>query len=202
MTKSIVSGEPTASIRIAAILGTDRPGNYTGHALRLMVERLATRGSVEVDLLDPADGALPFPGGQQAGGWEMELKEAVSQADGVLIATPEYHGSFSARLKLMIENLGFPSALRNKPVALLGVAAGRIGAIKSLEHLRSVCGHVGALVLPGAVSVAQVRQAFDRDGRCTDAEVERRLDQLAASFVTFLERHLCACTSSEEVARA
>lgn len=202
MTKSIVSPEPTGSIRIAAILGTDRPGNYTGHALRLMVDRLESRGPVAVDLLDPADGALPFPGGRHSGGWEVELKEVVSRADGVLIATPEYHGSFSARLKLMIENLGFPSALRNKPVALLGVAAGRIGAIKSLEHLKSVCGHVGALVLPGAVSLPLVRQAFDSDGCCRDAEVERRLDELAGSFFTFLERHLCACTSSEEVARA
>ena len=59
--------------------------------------------------------------------------------------------------KLVIENLGFPSVLAGKPVALVGVAAGRIGAIKSLEQLRGVCSHVGALVLPGAVSVAGVR---------------------------------------------
>ena len=37
-------------------------------------------------------------------------------------------------MKLVIENLGFPSVLAGKPVALLGMAAGAIGAIKSLEH--------------------------------------------------------------------
>ena len=74
----------------------------------------------------------------------------------VILATPEYHGSFAAMMKLVIENLGFPSTLAGKPVALLGVAAGRIGAIKSLEQLRSVCSHVGAIVLPGPVSVANV----------------------------------------------
>ena len=48
----------------------------------------------------------------------------------------------------MIENMGFPSVLAGKPVSLLGVAAGRIGAIKSLESLRGVCSHIGAIVLP------------------------------------------------------
>ena len=63
--------------------------------------------------------------------------------------------------KLIIENLGFPSVLATKPVALLGVAAGQIGAIKSLEQLRSVLSHVGAIVLPGPVSVAGVQGVFD-----------------------------------------
>ena len=41
-------------------------------------------------------------------------------------------------------------------LALLGVAGGRIGAIKSLEQLRAVCAHTGAMVVPGSVSVAGV----------------------------------------------
>jgi NAD(P)H-dependent FMN reductase len=38
-----------------------------------------------------------------------QLKEKVAAA--IVLATPEYHGSFSSVLKLVIENLGFPSAL-------------------------------------------------------------------------------------------
>ena len=87
---------------------------------------------------------------------------------GVILSTPEYHGSYSSVIKRVIENLGFPSALHKKPVALLGVAAGRIGAIKSLEHLQGICVHVGALVLPGSVSVAGRRDVFDEEGRATN----------------------------------
>ena len=65
------------------------------------------------------------------------------------MATPEYHGSLAAMMKLIIENLGFPSVLAGKPVALRGAAAGRIGALKSLEQLRGVCSHVGGIVVPG-----------------------------------------------------
>jgi len=40
------------------------------------------------------------------------------------LATPEYDGSLSSVMKLVIENLGFPSVLAGKPVALMGVGGG------------------------------------------------------------------------------
>lgn len=64
-------------------------------------------------------------------------------------------------------------------MALVAVAAARIGAIKSLEQLRGVCSHMGAMVLPGAASVAGVRGAFDEEGNCTDEGVEDALRGIA-----------------------
>ncbi len=202
MAKSIVSEGSASSPRVAAILGTDRPGNYTRHALAIVLHELAQQPELGVTLLDPSGMRLPFPGHQVSNPSTEELKEEVGRADLVLMATPEYHGCFSAKLKLIIENLGFPSVLRNKPVGLLGVAAGRIGAIKSLEHLRGVCSHVGALVLPGSVSVPRVRSVFDEEGNCSDEEVAKQLRQLAQTLVDYAERHLCVCPSGEEIARA
>jgi NAD(P)H-dependent FMN reductase len=103
--------------------------------------------------------------------------------------------------KLIIENLGFPSLLAGKPVALLGVAAGRIGAIKSLEQLRGVCSHVGALVLPGSVSIAGVQKAFDNDGRCTDPGVEESLRGIASSLLEFIQTYVCPKHVLEEMVR-
>src|SRR6202040_2603253 len=101
-----------------------------------------------------------------------QLQSAVNAATGVVLVTPEYHGSFSSVMKLVIENLGFPSVLAGKPVALLGVAAGSIGAIKSLEQLRSIASHIGAHVLPMPVSVPNVQKVFDPSGRVLDPGVE------------------------------
>ncbi len=130
-----------------------------------------------------------------------DVQRAVTEATGVLLATPEYHGSYSSVIKLLIENLGFPSALAGKPVALLGVAAGQIGAVKALEHLRGVCSHVGALVLPGSVSVAGVQKLFDEEGRCLDEGVERRVRGVATSLVDYIEGHVCPKLALEEMAR-
>ena len=85
---------------------------------------------------------------------------------------------------------------------MLGVAAGQIGAIKSLEQLRGVCSHVGALVLPGPVSVAGVQGAFDEQGNCTDPAVEKRIRGLATSLVQYVEDHVCPKFALEHMVRA
>lgn len=187
-------------IQIASILGTSRPGNNTSKALRLVNDELREVG-VEVQLLDPAKLELGFPG-QPVTEDARELQQTVESATGVVIATPEYHGSFASTLKLIIENLGFPSKLSGKPVALLGVASGRIGAIKSLEQLRSVCSHVGAIVLPGPVSVAGVHQVFDEAGNCLDEGVEKQVRGVATHLLDYLDMNICPRVALEAIVRA
>jgi NAD(P)H-dependent FMN reductase len=174
---------------IVCIAGTNRPDNYTARALGIVVQELRHR-QVDPIVFDARALALAFPGHPDTadGQW---LRTAVAAAPGVILATPEYHGSFCAMTKLIIENLGFPSVLAGKPVALVGVAAGRIGAIKSLEHLKSVCAHIGAIVVPGAVSVAGVQKVFDDQGRCTDADVDAMLRGVAPAMLTFLQDYIC-----------
>ncbi len=189
-----------ARLNVATIIGTARPGNYTAKALSLVNDELTKRG-IPVTCIDPADMTLGFPGEPETAD-AVKLQQIVAAATGVVIATPEYHGSFASALKLMLENLGFPSRLARKPVALLGVAAGRIGAIKSLEQLRGVCSHVGALVLPGPVSVASVQQVFDETGRCTDAATEKAVRGVAAVLLDYIDDHLCPAVALEHLVRS
>ena len=129
------------------------------------------------------------------------MQEAVKEAMGVILSTPEYHGSYSSVIKRAIENLGFPSALHKKPVALLGVAAGRIGAIKSLEHLQGICVHVGALVLPGSVSVASCRDVFDESGNCTNPKVEEIVRGLGTNLTDYIHEYVIPSLCMEEMIR-
>ncbi len=189
-------------IRIVTLLGTTRPGNYTAKALDLVIDQCGQHPRVTVDAVDPAQLRLSFPGVGAESEDPQILKETVANATGVVLATPEYHGTFSAAMKLLIENLGFPSVLAGKPVALLGVAAGSIGAIKSLEQLRGVCSHVGAMVLPGPVSVANVRGVFDEDGNCRDETVEKRVRGVATTLIDYIEGAVCPQVALEEMVRA
>ncbi len=177
-------------IRLVALQGSVRPGNYTAMALAVAVDEARRHAGVTVEVIDPAPLELSLPGRGDTGD-AARMREVVAGATGVLFATPEYHGSFSSVTKLLIDNLGFPSVLSGKPVALLGVAAGRIGAIKALEHLRSVVSHVGGIVLPGPVSVAGVRSVFDAEGRCLDAGTEKLLRGVATGLIQYIENHVC-----------
>jgi FMN reductase len=188
-------------INILTLLGTRRPGNYTAKALALVQEELNSIPDTKHQAIDPVNLQLAFPGEESKSADAEFLRETVSSASGIIIATPEYHGSFSSMLKLIIENLGFPSVLSGKPVGLLGVAGGEIGAIKSLEQLRSVCSHVGAIVLPGAVSVPGVRSVFDAEGNCLDVKIEKRIRGVARSLIDYIRSHTCPHNALEEMVR-
>lgn len=187
-------------IQIALVQGSVREGNYTSKALALVVDEIEREGA-EATLIDLARLRLPSPGSDPDSESARRLREQIAGATGVVLATPEYHGSYSSAIKLAIENLGFPSALAAKPVALLGVAAGEIGAIKALEHLRSVCSHVGAIVLPGPVSVARVQSVFAEDGRCLDAKAEKRIRGLAVGLLGYIRSAICPRMASEQMVR-
>lgn len=188
-------------IKIATILGSIRPGNYTGKALALVQDELRKMNDVELIEIDPAKLKLGMPGEKVDDSDSKSIQEEIKQATGVIISTPEYHGSLSSVTKLVIENLGFPSVLSTKPIALLGVAGGQIGAIKSLEQLRSICSHVGAIVLPGPVSVANVRSVFNENGNCLDEKVEKRIRGIATQIVDYIKNNICPRFALEEMVR-
>lgn len=189
------------TIRITSVLGTARSGSNTGKALALVADELGRTARVDHQLIDLGGLQLPIVGRGKAPSALRTAGERVRASHGVVLATPEYHGSFAGALKLFIENLGFPSALATKPIVLLGVAAGRIGAVKSLEHLRSVCSHVGAIVLPGPVSVARVNTVFDGDGNCTDAAIEKQIRELGRNLLDYVQTAVCPLASLEATVR-
>jgi len=188
-------------IQITVICGSARPGNYTAKAAALVLEELHKYPDVRVDSIDPAGIELPLPGVGPVPAAVQEMQEKVAAATGVVFAIPEYHGSFSSVTKLIIDNLGFPSGLRGKPVGLLGVASGAIGAIKALEHLRSVCSHMGSIVLPGPVSVARVRDVFDVEGNCLDPKVEERIRALPRHLIDYIRKSVCPLEFLEKIVR-
>ncbi len=76
-----------------------------------------------------------------------------------------------------------------------------IGAIKALEHLRSILSHVGAIVLPGPVSVAGVQKLFDDDGRCVDADTEKGIRSVATNLIDYIRGNICLRVALEEMVR-
>lgn len=185
--------------KIACIVGNRRPNNRTAKALAVVSAVLEEKGA-DTTTIDGTTLDLAFPGEPETEDAKA-LKKTILESDAVVFATPEYHGTFSAYAKLIIENLGYPSVLSGKPLALLGVASGRIGAIKSLEHMRSTCAHIGAIVMPGAISIAGIHRAFDEEDNCTDPRTKEALGILAENLVEFLNNYVRPKQILEEMIR-
>ncbi len=190
------------SIKIVTICGSVRPGNYTAMALELAIDELRKTPGVEVTPIRLETLDLPLPGMPAKKPAAIEqFQQTVASATGVLLASPEYHGGISSPMKLAIDNLGFPSVLGDKPVSILGVAAGVIGAIKSTEQLRAICAHVGAMPLPLAVSIARVQQQFDSNGNCQDAATEKYIRRSASNLIDYINHAICPKISLEAILR-
>jgi NAD(P)H-dependent FMN reductase len=174
------------------LVGSVRPQSNTAKAAAVAVDELCLVPGAAVDIVDPRLLDLRLPGAPGTDTLVTEaatsLQQRVQPADGILMVTPEYDGSYSAVMKLLIEYLGYPSVLAGKPIALLGVASGSIGAARALDHLRGVCLHIGAVVVPGSRSVATVHKGFDAAGRAVDAAKEADIRAVAQSLVSFLTR--------------
>ncbi|MGD2028037.1 MAG: NAD(P)H-dependent oxidoreductase [Anaerolineales bacterium] len=190
------------AIEIVTMAGSVRPDNYTEKALAVVVNEMEKQPNVVVHQINLGEIDFTLPGRPLRDPRVKELRQIISNATAVVIATPEYHGTFSSLIKLAIENLGHPNALKGKPVALLGVAGGRIGAIKSLEHLRSVSAHVGAVVIPSLLSLDRVRERFDLDGTPLDGETEIRLRGLASALMEYINEFVCPKFKLEEMLSA
>lgn len=76
----------------------------------------------------------------------QELIEKIEKADGILLATPEYHGAMSGALKNAFDFLN-SAYFAHKPVALLAVSGGGKGGINALNNLRTVTRALYANVL-------------------------------------------------------
>ena len=82
------------------------------------------------------------------------FRDAISAADAILIATPEYNSSIPGALKNALDWASRPTsaaALRGKPAAVIGASTSTFGAIWAQAETRRALGAAGALgARPGA----------------------------------------------------
>lgn len=146
-------GTPT----IALVCGSQRPGSVTRTTLTHIGAGVRDAGG-EIDLIELADADLPTysPAAHDAGDAE-KLRQRLQDADGVVLGTPVYHGSFSGVLKNAIDYCGFEE-FEGKPVALAAVAGGPF-PLPALGALRQVSHTLNAWTVPRSVAVPHSEEA-------------------------------------------
>ena len=181
------SGNAPAIVGICGSLSAD---STTRRALELAL-RAAQKAGGATTMLDLRELKLPFASSD----WNPtewpdaeKLLRAIRGADGLLWATPEYHGSYSGALKNALDLASIPD-FEGKVVALLGVAAGQIGAIQSLSHLRGIARQLHLWAIPSQLSIAQSYGAFDENGALKDPKLAQSLEKMSAELVKWSAIH-------------
>ena len=80
----------------------------------------------------------------------LDFKQAIADADGIIIVTPEYSRSLPGALKNALDWAARPwgtGVFNGKPVAIMGASAGTVGTAAAQQHLRAILGHYNAPTL-------------------------------------------------------
>jgi chromate reductase, NAD(P)H dehydrogenase (quinone) len=164
--------------KILGISGSLRRDSHNTKLLRAAVE--AAGHDVEFELYDGLKAVPPYDEDDDVEPRPeavARLCEAITRADAVLFATPEYNSSIPGQLKNAIDWVSRPVAtnpLRNKPVAVVGASTGAFGAVWAQAELRKVLASLGARVLDVEVPVSHAHTRFE-DEQLADEEIREQI---------------------------
>jgi chromate reductase, NAD(P)H dehydrogenase (quinone) len=177
-------------VRVLGISGSLRRDSHNTALLRAAAELMPP--GAELELYDGLRAVPPYDEDDDIAGAQppavQELKDAIAQADALLLSTPEYNGSIPGVLKNAVDWASRPKAttvLARKPVAVIGASTGMFGAVWAQAELRKVLQTAGAEVVDRELPVMQAHAQFDEYGNLVADDLR---DQLA-EHVTALVEH-------------
>jgi chromate reductase, NAD(P)H dehydrogenase (quinone) len=179
-------------MRVLGITGSLRRGSYNHALLREAAERLPAGADwSEFDRLDeipPYDADLEAEGIPEP---VEALRQAMRDADAVIVATPEYNHSIPGVLKNALDWASRPagqSALTGTPAAVVGASTGMFGAVWAQAETRKVLGALGGRVIERELPVARAAELY-RDGRLElSPEQSEQLEGLLAELIGEVEQ--------------
>ena len=173
-------------VRVVGVCGSLTPGGRTQAALSVALEGSAEYGA-ETRLIELRDYELVFYGSVSDDNYPEDvhrLRRELREAQGIILATPEYHGSLTGALKNMFDLMS-TQEFEAKIVGLIGVAGGQVGAINSLNAMKTICRNLHCWVLPQEVSIAESARVIGDDGSVKDAALNERLLNIGRQVVKF-----------------
>ena len=184
--------------KILAFAGSTRKESINGKLLKVAVAA-AQQAGADITLVDLADYPMPLfdqdlEASEGLPDGARQLKQLMVEADGFLIASPEYNSAFSPLLKNVIdwasraETADEPplAAYRGKVAAIIAASPGALGGLRGLVFLRMLLGNLGVLVIPEQQAVSFGFKAFAEDGSLEDERNQAGITRVVTSLVTTL----------------
>jgi len=167
-----------SDIKVLVLVGSLRAASINRQLAELAVET-APEG-VSLELFDRL-GELPFYNEDIDNGdvpaAVTALRVVAADADAALVVTPEYNGSIPGVLKNAIDWLSRPfgdSALKDKPLAVVGTAAGQYGGVWAHDETRKSFGVAGPRVVE-ELKLSLPAKTFDGNHPRENAEITENL---------------------------
>ncbi|MCS7460163.1 NAD(P)H-dependent oxidoreductase [Paenibacillus doosanensis] len=169
-------------MKIAILAGSNRKQATSTQLCRYIGSVLETK-ECEVTLLDLNELQIPFysPDIESDNKNLQYMKETLKAADGIVLATPEYHGAPSGVLKNALDHVGFDH-FDGKVVLSVSSSGGAVG-ISSLQQLQTIVRNVHGINCPEWISISGEQRTFTADGAPADQKTKDRAERTLNYFV-------------------
>src|SRR4026209_1150869 len=165
-------------LNIPVLLGTSRKLRKSEAVAKWLVGEMEKRPEIRTRLFDVVDFHLPYDDyGQGLKDQFPEWRDAIIQADGLVIVTPEYNLGYPGVLKAVLDLL--LKEYIHKAVALVGVSAGPWGGTRVIEAMVTMVRELGLTVTFTDLNFPSVKTKFDENGELLDDAYQKR----AAGFL-------------------
>jgi chromate reductase len=119
-----------------------------------------------------------------------------------IIISPEYNGSFPGVLKLLFDNSRSHEIWFHKKALLTGVATGRAGNLRGMDHLADVLNYIKITVHPNKLPISVVNSVVDSDGKIADKNTLKVINQQLDEFIIWAALNPAAQTQNLPAAQA
>jgi chromate reductase len=179
---------------LTLIAGTNRPNSATQKMTNFLANRIQSTTELEVKVLDLSTmttdwiHAHMYQKDQVSAELESLINHALRPADKWIFITPEYNGSYPGILKTFLDAISvtpFKKEIYGKKAALMGVASGRAGNLRGMEHLTGVLNYLGFTVYPDKIPFSSIKNILSEDGTITHEDTLTVIDKMIERFSTF-----------------
>ena len=154
-------------LKIAILLGSVRIGRQS-HKIAYYIEQQLAEKGFEIVMIDLAEHPLPMMAETEE---QNEISStdvsfvgnSLKESDGIILVTPEYHGSFTGVLKNALDF--FWREFARKPIGVITTGSGKMGGINASTQLQHVILSLGAYAVPVKLLISEIQNAFDEQGK-------------------------------------
>ena len=170
-------------IQLVGLSGSLRKGSYNTMLLKAAAQLLPADVSIEIISIEDIplyNADLDLPAAKQRPEAVDHFRKMLTDADGILISSPEYNYSIPGGLKNAIDwaSRGEDSPLLRKPVAVIGATTGLWGTARMQMSFHNVFLFLDMKpVYKPEVLVAQAEKKFDKDGNLIDETAKKLVRQ-------------------------
>jgi chromate reductase len=183
---------PDGKIKILGIPGSLRQGSFNRALIEAAIELAPDDVDIELYLLH--DIPLYDADVEREGDPEpvRRFKQAISDADGLLVSTPQYNRSVSGVLKNAIDWASRPpseSVLAAKPVAIMGASTGRSATAMAQEDLRRILDVCMCRVMDGPrLGVSTANEHISEEHGVHHVETRAAIEVIVTELATFIRQ--------------